>query len=373
MRSHHVSEFVPTIIDSKPLLPRLVAELGFLEVEIKSAWPELKRDPLHVSLSLSRRLFNRSGRLLLAPNVVAALLLVTLIVLTVILVEQTFPNTVKAQEEKQDITTEINILDLKELEHKSNDDGIGKGGKGRVGFQQNSGEGSGEVTRRSRGGGGSGKHEPLPAQVGKLPPPSIIPAVIPKNPTAFVASLPAAGFDIDPALWRDIKSPVYGDPRSTSIVSSRGPGNGGNFGSGDGTGTGEGGGPGVGPGQNGNTGGHDKQIGCCGPSGANRDNASFDQRIFRGPEVEQRARLLSKPEPQYTEEARRNQITGTVLLRVVFSSLGQVEQIKAVQTLPFGLTERAIAAARQIRFMPATKSGKPVSVYMQLEYNFNLY
>ena len=35
-------------------------------------------------------------------------------------------------------------------------------------------------------------------------------------------------------------------------------------------------------------------------------------RTFRGDEVEQRARLLTKPEPQYTEEARKNQISGTV-------------------------------------------------------------
>jgi protein TonB len=94
---------------------------------------------------------------------------------------------------------------------------------------------------------------------------------------------------------------------------------------------------------------------------------------YRVAEVEQRARLLSKPEPQYTEEARRNQVTGTVVLRVVFSSSGDVTQIRALHTLPFGLTERAIAAARQIQFVPAVKGGQPVSVAMQLEYNFNLY
>ena len=83
--------------------------------------------------------------------------------------------------------------------------------------------------------------------------------------------------------------------------------------------------------------------------------------------------MLLKPEPQYTEEARRNQVTGTVMLRVVFASSGDVVQIRAVRSLPFGLTERAIAAARQIRFVPAMRGGHPVSVQMQLEYNFNLY
>jgi hypothetical protein len=61
------------------------------------------------------------------------------------------------------------------------------------------------------------------------------------------------------------------------------------------------------------------------------------------------------------------------MLRVVFSSAGEVVQIRAIRTLPFGLTERAIAAARQIKFVPAMKGGRPVSVHMQLEYNFNLY
>jgi hypothetical protein len=61
------------------------------------------------------------------------------------------------------------------------------------------------------------------------------------------------------------------------------------------------------------------------------------------------------------------------MLRVVFAGNGDVVQIRAVHTLPFGLTERAIAAARQIKFVPAVRGGRPVSVFMQLEYNFNLY
>ena len=61
------------------------------------------------------------------------------------------------------------------------------------------------------------------------------------------------------------------------------------------------------------------------------------------------------------------------MLSVIFSESGDVTSIRALRTLPDGLTEKAIAAARQIRFLPATRNGHPVSVYMQLEYNFNLY
>jgi protein TonB len=87
----------------------------------------------------------------------------------------------------------------------------------------------------------------------------------------------------------------------------------------------------------------------------------------------QRARVLSKPEPQYTETARKNQVTGSVILGVIFSESGQVTGIRVMRPLPDGLTEKAISAARQIRFVPASRNGQAVSVYMQLEYNFNLY
>ena len=95
--------------------------------------------------------------------------------------------------------------------------------------------------------------------------------------------------------------------------------------------------------------------------------------LFVGRDVDRKAIIGSKPEPRYTEEARRNQVTGTVVLRVIFGSNGRVTNIQTMVGLPRGLTERAIDAARQIRFIPALKDQKHVSTWMQLEYNFNLY
>jgi protein TonB len=233
---------------------------------------------------------------------------------------------------------------------------------------KNTFSGSGPTRQASHGGGGGGDGDPIPQQTGKVPPPSPIPAAIPITPPVTPPALPVAGVDLDPALWKDLKAPVYGDPRSTSNMPSKGPGEGEGIGGNRGTGIGDGDGPGIGPGEGGGTGCGSKQNGCCGPGPGNGR-----ERTFKGSEVDQRARLLSKPEPQYTEEARKNQVSGTVMLRAVFSSSGEVVQIRALNTLPFGLTERAIAAARQIRFVPAMKNGHPVSVYMQLEYNFNLY
>jgi TonB family protein len=98
-----------------------------------------------------------------------------------------------------------------------------------------------------------------------------------------------------------------------------------------------------------------------------------DARVITGKETTQKARVITKPEPTYTEDARKNQVTGTVVIRCVFTSSGAVTQIRVVSDLPHGLSDRAIAAARQIRFIPAIKDGHFVSMYIQLEYNFNLY
>ena len=95
--------------------------------------------------------------------------------------------------------------------------------------------------------------------------------------------------------------------------------------------------------------------------------------IFRSSQVTFRATVVSKPEPSYTEQARKSQVTGSIVLRVVFSSSGGVENITVFRGLPDGLTEKAIAAAQQIRFIPGIKDGRFVSMWIQLEYNFNLY
>jgi len=101
--------------------------------------------------------------------------------------------------------------------------------------------------------------------------------------------------------------------------------------------------------------------------------AAADQKLFVGKEVERKVRLGMRPEPAYTEVARQNQITGTVVIKCIFASNGRVNNIRVVSGLPFGLTEKAIDAAKKIRFIPAIKDGRYISMWMQLEYNFNLY
>ncbi len=249
--------------------------------------------------------------------------------------------------------------------------------EGNAGMAKGSGGGSKKEKEKPGGGGGGGREEQKPASFGKLPQADLrIPQVVapdPHPPVIKNPSLPVpATLDADPVLFPpDTRQINYGDPKSKSTDTSSGPGTGNGIGTGTGGGVGPGSGGGYGPGRGGNTGGGDRHEGGGGPGGG---GGGVDyNRIFKGSEVNQKARVLSKPEPQYTEEARKNQITGTVTLRAVFSSSGQVTGIRAVSGLPYGLTERAIGAAKQIKFVPAMKDGHPVSMWMQLEYNFNLY
>ena len=359
-------QYQPTIIETGFLLQRLLIQVAFLRDELKQSWIELKKNPITFSKTATRRAVHRLRTLLSTPNLIPATLTAVAAITCVILVVVLFD---KARSRTQELAAnpdseEVVVMDFAKPTDSTNKQSIGKDGPGRVGFQNKKGEGSGPKPQRAGGGGGGGDHNPIPPQTGKIPPPSTIAAAIPTAPPVHPPSLPVAGIDIDPALWRDLKAPVYGDPRSKSNIESKGPGEGEGIGTGHGQGIGEGKDSGFGPGEKGNIGDGSRQQGCCGSGGGSGRDGS--DQPFAGSQVEQRARVLFKPEPTYTEDARRNQIVGTVMLRVVFASNGDVVQIHAVRTLPYGLTERAIAAARQIKFVPAVKGGHPVSVFMQL-------
>jgi TonB family protein len=103
--------------------------------------------------------------------------------------------------------------------------------------------------------------------------------------------------------------------------------------------------------------------------GPNRPDGELDQSL-KGKDVDRRAVVVTKPEPSYTALAQNNHVSGAVVLRAVFSSSGRITKVATVKGLPDGLTERAIEAARQIRFVPAIKDGRFVSTWIDLEYNF---
>jgi TonB family protein len=74
----------------------------------------------------------------------------------------------------------------------------------------------------------------------------------------------------------------------------------------------------------------------------------------------------------YSEEARRANITGDVLMEVVIRADGLVASARVTRGLGFGLDERAVAAVHQWRFAPARRLGVPVDVAVEVAMEFNL-
>ena len=191
---------------------------------------------------------------------------------------------------------------------------------------------------------------PLPAR--KLPPPlEPKPKPVDPPPAPLEAKvLPPVMAPIAP-IAADARS-REGDVKETpkDAPPSQGPGNGGGAGTGKGTGMGEGSGSGIGPGEGGGMGG-----------GPYRPGSGVEP-----------PRLLREVRADYTDEARRANVSGEVVLEIVVRRDGNVGDVRILQRLGSGLDQRAIEAVRQWRFAPARLKGTPVDVIVEVAVEFKL-
>ncbi len=74
----------------------------------------------------------------------------------------------------------------------------------------------------------------------------------------------------------------------------------------------------------------------------------------------------------YTEDARRQNLSGDVVMEIVVRADGGVGDVKILQGLGGGLNDRAAQAVRQWRFAPATLRGAPVDVIVEVAVEFKL-
>ncbi|HEV2248140.1 MAG TPA: M56 family metallopeptidase, partial [Terriglobia bacterium] len=72
---------------------------------------------------------------------------------------------------------------------------------------------------------------------------------------------------------------------------------------------------------------------------------------------------VNNPDPPYTPQARKNQVTGTVTFAVVVDAAGNVAEVKQIsKPLGQGLDESALRTIRSWKFKPGTRNGVPVPV-----------
>jgi TonB family protein len=208
---------------------------------------------------------------------------------------------------------------------------------------------------RSSGGGGGGTRQPTPASKGALPKADTIQFVPPTTvPATMIAEIMMEPTVIDntrrpsPLTQVGLPTGVLGPP-------SDGTGSGGGIGTGDGHGVGQGAGPGVGPGRGGGSGG-----GVYGVGGAG--GASPPQ--------------CPKPgvEPNYTDDARKARVQGTVTLDAVVNSDGTMSVEKIARKIGYGLDDEASRfVEKYFKCKPGQFEGKAVATRVKIDVNFHLY
>ena len=229
----------------------------------------------------------------------------------------------------------------------------------------------------SGGGGGGGREEEMETSKGRLATqsretPIIQPDknIVQKN---FELKQPVATTIGDKKI-KPTEEP-YGLPNSTNAFGSNGRGKGGGQGEGDGTGQGggRGGGAGNGDGTGFGDGRGDGTGDGTGPGNSTRARVNPEPREPPPAGPSKALNITYKPKPKYTDEARQKNITGNVRVRVTFTSSGQIGSVSPVSNLGYGLTEQAIAAAKQMKFEPQLQNGRPVTVTKVVVFTFTIY
>lgn len=208
------------------------------------------------------------------------------------------------------------------------------------------------------GGGGGGNKSPEPPRKVELPGPD--PVTVPVAKPADVQPKPKDEPNPEQALTIPAKTLASAEQTLPGVLESlpgltltaQGPGAGGGGGTGEGTGIGPGRGSGLGPGEGGGAGG-----------GPYRPGSGITL-----------PRPVREVKPQYTAEAMRAKVQGSVWLEAVVLPDGSVGTVQITKSLDpvFGLDDEAVKAARQWRFIPGTRFGQPVPVLVVIELTFTL-
>lgn len=195
-------------------------------------------------------------------------------------------------------------------------------------------------------GGGGGQRSPVPVSKGQLPkfadqqitPPKAPPMEQPK------IKMPEPTIEVQKDLkMANNNMPNLGMPNSPLLGNSMGNGSGSGLGSGNGSG--------LGPGTGGNYGGGLRRVGGG----------------VSAPEV------ITKVEPEFSEEARKAKFMGVVTVNLIVDTKGLPQNVHVVRGVGMGLDQKALEAVRQYRFKPAMENGKPVPVQVNVEVNFQIF
>jgi len=93
--------------------------------------------------------------------------------------------------------------------------------------------------------------------------------------------------------------------------------------------------------------------------------------VYSASEVNKRAVILDKPEPEVPPGAASDRASRRIILKAVLCPNGNVGRIGIIIGLSKEMNDSAISAAKKIKFEAATKDGSRVAQYVQLEYSLS--
>ena len=82
--------------------------------------------------------------------------------------------------------------------------------------------------------------------------------------------------------------------------------------------------------------------------------------------------VLYMLDPDYSDQARKARLEGTVVLRLTVEKTGIPANIKVMRGLGMGLDEKAVEAVKQWKFRPASRNGAALAFETTVEVNFRL-
>jgi TonB family protein len=200
------------------------------------------------------------------------------------------------------------------------------------------------ITPKANQGGGGGSRSPLPPLKAQLPKPAPKQYVPPLVTIEHPALTMDASLIAPPDAWA-APTGAIGNPLG-QIGGGGGFGSGGGIGNGRGNGIGNGNGSGYGGGSGGGV--YSVGNGTTAPT------------------------VITRVDPEYSEEARKAKYSGSVQLSIVVNTNGKATDIKVTKSLGMGLDEKAVEAIQKWVFKPGTNQGKPVNVRALVEVNFRL-
>ncbi len=203
--------------------------------------------------------------------------------------------------------------------------------------------------RPATGNGNGSGHGFLPATTGQPPPRSSVQLVKPMIPQIQSRGAPIPPTLFDPSTPRVLASEEnIGVPWTKERTDSAGRGRGITLGNGD---------------NNGDSVGDN--------DGNSAGNGTVDG-IYRPGMIW--AKCSYCPDPEYTEEARKQKLQGSVFLEVLVGADGRTGRIRVVRGLGLGLDDRATESVRGWKFVPAhDASGKALPTWITVEAIFRLF